>query len=506
MSGIALCGGALVAGMCFRAPSDDEQKKRTWRFATRDLLLAFVVIAFAALVVGLVIREGVTLSWWRAAIAAASIALMAWLAQCVARGSWRWQALLALVLVVPVAALIDAAILNDWMVIDGLFLTHRYGATAGVIWFNVLPWHVALAVCLLPCATFTAIWRRDAAPVSRRMVLWRAASLLLAVPVLFRYAWIYWRMLVGPEAQAEQLAGENVYPRILEIATNLEFATPPQAADIYAQVMALASQPGHAVLDWHRPCREPVQRLVAYEQRKMNVLVWGLDSESARYRGLNRTDEAVPYVEAALRLRRMQARGGIVADSMAADASRGCLREVAAMRRSLSPATALRLSRVIETLEDERERPAAIVAREARFRFVNEGWRYRLMHAVWVDLYGYERVPDPYDRTVEPWSREFACLARMLSIDLALRAYRADRGEWPEKLEQLVPQYLNAIPLDPMSGESYVYRAAEPEFVLYSVGSDGRDDGGHFGNIMQFSNNKRTSAGLDVDADVLLRQ
>lgn len=406
--------------------------------------------------------------------------------------------------VVPAAALIDAAILGDWMVIDGLFLTGRFDASVGAIWRHVVPGYIALAIWLLCFAMVAALWQGDAT-VIRHRGLWRIASLLLVGPLLAGCSWIYWHMLVGPQPEAEQWPEENVYPRILEIASNLEGATPREAAEVYAQIIPLLSQPGHAVLDWGGPCREPVQRLVAYEQRKMKVLVWGLEAESARCRTMDRPDEAARYAEAALRLSRMAARGGIMADSMAADANRKNLAEIAAMRRTASTATALRLSRLIESLENERESPEAILAREARFRFVNEGWRYRLLHAIWVDLFKFESVPDPYASLVKPWSQQFACLARMLSIDLALRAYRADQGAWPDALEQLVPIYLEAIPADPFAGNGWVYRAGEPEFVLYSTGSDGRDDGGQFGNVVQLSRDARANRGFDLDIDTLTR-
>ena len=41
-----------------------------------------------------------------------------------------------------------------------------------------------------------------------------------------------------------------------------------------------------------------------------------------------------------------------------------------------------------------------------------------------------------------------------------------------------MPQLLSAVPLDPMSGRLLRYRLNASGFVLYSVGEDGRDDGG----------------------------
>lgn len=70
---------------------------------------------------------------------------------------------------------------------------------------------------------------------------------------------------------------------------------------------------------------------------------------------------------------------------------------------------------------------------------------------------------------------------RALAITaIALHRYRLAEGHWPEKLEELVPRYLSAIPMDEMIGEPLRYqRGTNDTFTLYSVGKDGRDDGGN---------------------------
>jgi hypothetical protein len=67
---------------------------------------------------------------------------------------------------------------------------------------------------------------------------------------------------------------------------------------------------------------------------------------------------------------------------------------------------------------------------------------------------------------------------RLAAVVLALRAYRADRGVLPEKLEELVPEYLPAIPVDPFACPSAPLRYIRATGVVYSVGKNGIDDGG----------------------------
>lgn len=64
----------------------------------------------------------------------------------------------------------------------------------------------------------------------------------------------------------------------------------------------------------------------------------------------------------------------------------------------------------------------------------------------------------------------------------ALAARRADREpgspEYPERLDELVPRYLAGTPIDPFSGRPFIYERRGDGYLLYSVGSNGVDDGG----------------------------
>ena len=67
---------------------------------------------------------------------------------------------------------------------------------------------------------------------------------------------------------------------------------------------------------------------------------------------------------------------------------------------------------------------------------------------------------------------------RLLTAELALRCYQSEQGRAPTSLEQLVPQYLQRVALDPFCGTPMLYRPQGTNWLLYSVGEDGVDDGG----------------------------
>ncbi len=68
---------------------------------------------------------------------------------------------------------------------------------------------------------------------------------------------------------------------------------------------------------------------------------------------------------------------------------------------------------------------------------------------------------------------------RTLMLQLALRAYKLENGAYPPSLKALVPAYLSAVPADPFGGgEPLRYKRSGVTYVLWSIGPDGRDDGG----------------------------
>jgi len=65
------------------------------------------------------------------------------------------------------------------------------------------------------------------------------------------------------------------------------------------------------------------------------------------------------------------------------------------------------------------------------------------------------------------------------SLACALERYRLANGQFPEKLDALVPQFVSQLPSDPFTGEPYKYRRTDDgQFILYSVGWGEKDDGG----------------------------
>ena len=65
-----------------------------------------------------------------------------------------------------------------------------------------------------------------------------------------------------------------------------------------------------------------------------------------------------------------------------------------------------------------------------------------------------------------------------LRVAVAAERYRLKTGEFPKQIADLVPAYLPAVPIDPYDGLPLRMKTTAEEVLVYSVGKDGKDNGG----------------------------
>jgi len=63
-------------------------------------------------------------------------------------------------------------------------------------------------------------------------------------------------------------------------------------------------------------------------------------------------------------------------------------------------------------------------------------------------------------------------------LGLALSAHKQQTGSYPDDLTVLSPDLIDEIPLDPFTGEPFIYRKEADGFILYSIGPNLTDDDG----------------------------
>ncbi len=86
-------------------------------------------------------------------------------------------------------------------------------------------------------------------------------------------------------------------------------------------------------------------------------------------------------------------------------------------------------------------------------------------------------------KAVETYWPEVLASLRCAAAGLAVERYRQKHSRWPEKLADLVPEFLAAVPADPFDGAPLRLARREEGVAVYSIGRDKRDDGGRFDTL-----------------------
>lgn len=113
-----------------------------------------------------------------------------------------------------------------------------------------------------------------------------------------------------------------------------------------------------------------------------------------------------------------------------------------------------------------------------QFRTVNEQARQMLQDS--DPLFQIYLLPRLKEMCVENESFAFAQSAvNQAMLACALERYRLSKGQYPETLDTLAPEFVSAVPNDVMNGKPLSYRRLDNDrFLLYSVGLNQTDDGG----------------------------
>ena len=135
-----------------------------------------------------------------------------------------------------------------------------------------------------------------------------------------------------------------------------------------------------------------------------------------------------------------------------------------------------RLAERLLEIDDCREPPEASVAREGFYYSRTYPWRNRdhILSRAFLP----NDPPSESHVLFEAAAGEKRARLRLLVCHLALRRFWLSKQDYPEALEELVPQFLAAAPFDPFGDRILTYRKLPEGYLLYSVGYDRIDDSG----------------------------
>ena len=187
----------------------------------------------------------------------------------------------------------------------------------------------------------------------------------------------------------------------------------------------------------------------------------------------HRADAAQSYLDA-IRLGNEMSRGGFIINRLVGIACEGI--------------GGSRLNKLVPKLNPQEARPVIVelekidstgVTWEETLRNENRFSRHRLLKGFnsigWVMTLWQRRQ---VNELAERLHNRAIARERLLMAELAVRCYQSGQGRLPSGLTQLVPTYLQEVPSDPFSGRPVIYHPQGTNWLLYSVGEDGADDGG----------------------------
>jgi hypothetical protein len=478
------------------------------RFGLGDLIVAVAIVACIAAIARRLPVLGtphVVIAWWRWMITGFGFGLATCAAEVLVRGRWRWYGRVA-----GSGALasmgIAAVLLGDPK--EAIYHYGNWGAYQ-VSWSA--EWAIALilsqialtvAWLLLLKRASWAWWRasspstishvyatkrtkhRRVATIAARL-LWCAASIFLTVAI----ADLYLGLLPALTVPQVDLPVPNGYDDMLRASRLLNWKAIPiqdvdAASDQECVQFSQDNARSFALLrdSFSKQWKIPVDyNNTSNSLDGLNLaraLCLALDAEAKGFLAIGRRDDAIRSYVDMVYLGSAFASGGLVNEELVADSLIGVgLARMANELPTLDPPMLAEVTFALQVPENVREPVDAIIARDRIANLLSMGWTGRLNQFAWDTVYG-----DSASITAIHHSRRKADVQLHLIIaETAVRRYQRLNGSPPPSLEALVPEYLDRVPRDPFDPYdlgTLVYRPNGKTYLLYSIGGDGRDDGG----------------------------
>ncbi|MDR1925977.1 MAG: type II secretion system protein GspG [Planctomycetaceae bacterium] len=103
----------------------------------------------------------------------------------------------------------------------------------------------------------------------------------------------------------------------------------------------------------------------------------------------------------------------------------------------------------------------------------------RIRSQVFADIVFNKYCYAYYFLSYTTWEKKIVTMHNLFYVSSALELYQHDNGNYPDSLDAIVPKYLGEIPIDPFSIDNkFTYKKTDTGYILYSFGTDKKDDGG----------------------------
>jgi hypothetical protein len=483
-----IAGGAwLIRGYQERArdlrnvpPEEQRNRRARWRWPLRDSLLVFVVVGLLAVTLRRLNAGDVYLVGQDFLVSG-----LAFIAVCLAAtgaGVARNPDCRRMLSILTIIAAVGGFFVHQFLGCDALGILYYFDTDSRdpleLFVLQALGATIMTTAIVVFGRLYTAVMCGNS--LSRR----RLAGGLLAVTAVALttpLAIVYPRM-IPPATKITPLSPSMTYDRIQlagQKATGLH-TVGFKAAPVVKETKAALAEPGNVWFDIREFRKNELSLRYHRSFDRESMLNIMLLAESAKAEEAGRFSECLELAILQWRLGRVLRHGGVYMDwGMGYTAeSYGC-GTVSHVADKLSDDECRRgLVEVHRSLED-RPDVATVWAYHNFWYRGCFGWRNDLFHsALWlVGENPNVLIPEMDKQRFQNLDKRGLVRLQLMETRLALELFRREHGKWPSGLQDLVPKYLAAIPADPFSKSSLIYRRQGDSFLLYSVGPDGRDDG-----------------------------
>jgi hypothetical protein len=391
---------------------------------------------------------------------------------------WFWVRLIVGVAVLPLILLTAWAVPYETVpVAPALFFTMERPHVWALVLMAVVPPGLYLSTTLV---CWRAAWsERRPRPVRR---LGTAGVAMLALAIIVPLTVVYYHLVVlTPIPPDGPLPGPNGYEQLKAAAKTLENVTVPEKSDGAAAIAMFLTQHGSALADARKAIKLPGRVPMRYDKGDLcqginfRAVARGFRAEAVAAVSQGRNDDAIQNCCDILRIGQFADAGGLLVDWLLARGIQGIgIFGLADLRRELSVPQCRQVIAALRESEAAIEPLELVMQRDRAWEERVQGWQARLrFFFAWV-----WREPYSSAKAAEDCEVRIRTLSQLLQAELAVRAYRLEKGRLPQRLESLVPDYLPQLPRDHYSGVPLVYCLNGEGYLLYSVGADRTDDGG----------------------------
>ncbi len=352
---------------------------------------------------------------------------------------------------------------HDWLAVSYCFHDYvRFPLTLPAAVFAILLVWLALGRCAgIPgfWPSFLNRWPK----LSRFMLPARCLLLVLALLTIAPTAWIYWSLIQPPPPKEQMLAHPNGFEKSLEICAKF--------ADEYTAVGLSSDEEVVAFVDKHEESLKAIRSSLDMQWQvplensdegadklysTMKCMTRALESAAHKLRFEGRINESALCSLDCVRLGTQAANGGLVIHLLnGARFERTAVKQLRLIIASLNVTLCREAIAVLDQIEVKHERLEDVIRREAVW-FHRRFGPTRVLHRCIDRIAGEDRFDHIYE-TVQSVLDKRDSELRLLKIDLAIQAYRQEVGQEPNKLDDLTPNYLSEIPIDPFTQQHFIY-------------------------------------------------